>query len=75
MQIKLYKLILKDRMGLHKLLTKLSQMGSIFTEVFDVKALNEIYLIYQSNTVLYREDLKNTGLIMYMILKSKMYMT
>ena len=33
-------MILKDRMRLHKCLIKLSQMGSIFIEMFDPKVLN-----------------------------------
>ena len=41
--IKLSKMILKNQMRLHKLLIELSQMGSIFIEIFDVKVLNAIY--------------------------------
>ena len=36
-------MILKDRMRLHKLLIKLSQMGSLFIEIFDFKVLYAIY--------------------------------
>ena len=35
--MKLSKIILKDRMSLHKLLIKLPQMSSIFIEIFDVQ--------------------------------------
>ena len=36
-------------MKLHKLLIKLSQMGSIFIEIFDAKVLNAIYpMVYIS---------------------------
>ena len=42
-------------MRFHKLLIKLSQMGSLFIEIFDVKVLDAIDSlgIYQGNTVIY----------------------
>ena len=46
-------MILKDRIRLHKLLIKLSQLGSIFIEILDVlNAIYTIIYIYQDNTVL-----------------------
>ena len=36
-------MILKDRMRVYKLFINLSQMGSMFIEMVDVKALNLIY--------------------------------
>ena len=42
-------MILIDRMRLHKILNKSSQMGSIFIEIFDVKVLYAIYpMVYIS---------------------------
>ena len=50
-------MIFKDRMRLHKLYMKLSHMGSIFREIFDVKVLYAIYpmvyTVYQGNKVSY----------------------
>ena len=65
-------MILNDRMKLHTLLVKLSQMGSIFKEIFDVKVLNVIYphgiYIYQGNTVQYKilKFAKRRPLILYL---------
>ena len=49
---KLSKIILKDRMRLHKLYMKLPHMVSIFIEIFDVENLVCDLYINQGNTVI-----------------------